>query len=83
MGGINEESFDEGKVNGGPLSPCSKDPKRKGIELFYEMCFHFQNVKGFVIDVFNFSEKHNCKQRRVFGEGKVNRYLSVAERATF
>ena len=29
------------------------------------MCFHFQNVKGFVSVVFPFSEKHNCKQKFV------------------
>ena len=28
-----------------------------------ELCFHFQNVKGFVSVVFSFSKKHNCKQR--------------------
>ena len=32
---------------------------------FFEMCFHFQNVKGFVSVVFPFSEKHNCKQKSV------------------
>ena len=31
--------------------------------IFFEMCFHFQNVKGFVSVVFPFSEKHNCKQK--------------------
>ena len=31
----------------------------------FEMCFHFQNMKGFVIFVFPFSEKHNCKQKSV------------------
>ena len=31
--------------------------------VFFEMCFHFQNVKGFVSVVFPFSEKHNCKQK--------------------
>ena len=31
--------------------------------LFSEMCFHFQNVKGFVSVVFLFCEKHNCKQK--------------------
>ena len=30
---------------------------------FFETCFHFQNVKGFVSVVFSFSEKHNCKQK--------------------
>ena len=32
---------------------------------FFEMYFHFQNVKGFVSVVFPFSEKHNCKQKSV------------------
>ena len=32
---------------------------------FFEMCFHFQNVKGFMCVVFPFSEKHNCKQKFV------------------
>ena len=32
---------------------------------FFEMCFHFQNVKSFVSVVFPFSEKHNCKQKFV------------------
>ena len=32
---------------------------------FLVMCFHFQNVKGFVSVVFPFSEKHNCKQKSV------------------
>ena len=30
------------------------------------MCFHFQNVKGFVSVGFPFSEKHNCKQKSVY-----------------
>ena len=30
---------------------------------FFEMCFHFQNMKGFVSVVFPFLEKHNCKQK--------------------
>ena len=30
---------------------------------FFEMCFHFQNVKGFVSVVFPFSKKHNSKQK--------------------
>jgi serine/threonine protein kinase len=29
------------------------------------MCFHFQNVKGFMRVVFPFSKKHNCKQKFV------------------
>ena len=29
---------------------------------FFEMCFHFQNVKGFT-NVFSFFQKHNCKQK--------------------
>ena len=31
----------------------------------FKMCFHFQNVKGFVSIVFPFSEKHNSKQKSV------------------
>ena len=31
---------------------------------FFEMCFHFQNVKGF-LSFFPFSEKYNCKQKSV------------------
>ena len=31
----------------------------------FKMCFHFQNMKGFVIFVFTFSKKHNCKQKSV------------------
>ena len=36
-----------------------------GMWFIFEMCFHFQNVKGFVSVVFPFSEKHNCKQKSV------------------
>ena len=32
---------------------------------FFEMGFHFQNVKGFVSVVFPFSTKDNCKQKSV------------------
>ena len=32
---------------------------------FFKMCFHFQNVKGFVSVFFPFSEKYNCKQKSV------------------
>mgnify|MGYP007048885485 CR=1 FL=1 len=31
----------------------------------FKMCFHFQNVKGFVSVVFPISKKHNCKQKSV------------------
>ena len=31
--------------------------------IFFSLCFHFQNVKGFVSVVFPFSEKHNYKQK--------------------
>ena len=36
------------------------------MRFFFKMCFHFQNVKGFVSVVFLFSEKHNCKQKSVY-----------------
>ena len=29
---------------------------------FFKMCFHFQNVKGFVGISFPFTKKHNCKK---------------------
>ena len=36
------------------------------IWFFFEMCFHFWNVKkGLVSVVFSFSKKHNCKQTRL------------------
>ena len=34
----------------------------------FRMCFHFQNVKGFVRVVFPFSKKHNCKQKSVYSQ---------------
>ena len=35
------------------------------MRFFFEMCFRFQNVKGFINVVFLFSEKHDCKQKFV------------------
>ena len=35
------------------------------MRFFFEMCFRFQNVKGFINVVFPFSEKHDCKQKFV------------------
>ena len=35
------------------------------MRFFFEMCFCFQNVKGFISVVFPFSEKHDCKQKFV------------------
>ena len=36
--------------------------------LFFEMCFHFQNVKGFASVVFSFSEKNKCNQKCVHSQ---------------
>ena len=35
------------------------------MSFFLKMCFHFQNVKGFVSVVFPFLDKHNCKQKSI------------------
>ena len=41
------------------------EKRRNTLWFFFEMCFHFQNVKGFASVVFPFSEKYNFKQKSV------------------
>ena len=43
------------------------------IWFFFETCFHFQNVKGFVSVVFPFSEKHNCKSVKSLQKASLTR----------